>query len=66
MLSHGRHNRVSLDPQLLEDYVIMTAIEMKRMKRERQQELSFNLALIAFLFGVLVCFSGFVIGTSIH
>ena len=55
-----------MNPQLLEDYVIATAIEMKRLKRERQQDLSFNLALIAFLFGVLVCTFGFIVGSSIR
>lgn len=66
MIGHGPHHRLSMNPQLLEDYVIATAIEMKRLKRERQQDLSFNLALIAFLFGVLVCTFGFIVGSSIR
>lgn len=66
MLGHGPEQRFSMNPQLLEDYVIKTAIEMKQLRRERQQNLAFNFALIAFLFGVLVCISGFILGTSIR
>ncbi len=66
MLGHGPEQRLSMDPQLLEDYLVKTAIEMKRLKRERQQDQSFNLALIAFLFGVLICMSGVMIGVSIR
>lgn len=66
MLGHGPEQRFSMNSQLLEDYVIKTAIEMKQLRRERQQNLTFNFALIAFLFGVLVCISGFLLGSSIR
>lgn len=66
MLGHGPEQRLSMNPQLLEEYVIRTAIEMKQLRRERQKDLSFNLALIAFLFGVLVCISGVMLGVSIR
>ena len=36
MLGHGPEQRFSMNPQLLEDYVIKTAIEMKQLRRERQ------------------------------
>lgn len=66
MIGHGPEQRLLLNPQLLEEYVIATAIEMKRLKRERQEDISFNLVLIAFLVGVLVCAFGYIAGSALH